>query len=117
MTELARLKSRRPETRGLLLGLALLCSGTAWGLAPQQVLHLSLQVEARCEVAGQTPDVLTLRCTRGYQPTEEAAALLGLATSPLQPVRLLGVRRDESGGDLVDYRRLARPEGYQLNFY
>ncbi|WP_156373002.1 hypothetical protein [Deinococcus sp. Leaf326] len=115
MTELARLLNlRRPGGRHLLLGLTLVCSGTAWG---QAVTPLSLQVESVCEVAGQTPDVLTLRCTRGFQPSEGYAALLGLGTSPLQPLRLLETRTGAHGEGLFDYERLVRPEGYQLDFY
>ena len=119
MTEPARLpKLRRPEGRRLLLGLTLVCSGTAWGLAPQRaVTPLSLNVESVCEVASRTPDTLTLRCTSGFQPSEGYAALLALDTAPLQPLRLLAARTGEYGEGLFDYERLSRPDDYQLDFY
>ena len=119
MTEPTRhLKLCPPGRRHALLGLTLLCSGLASGLSPQQAsTHLSLSVESTCEVAGQTPEVLTLRCTRGFQPSEGYAALLGLGTAPLQPLRLLAARAGEYGEGLFDYQRLNRPDDYQLDFY
>ncbi|MFB9992330.1 hypothetical protein ACFFLM_10180 [Deinococcus oregonensis] len=82
---------------------AIVLSAACAASAAQTTFRLTVTVLGTCEIQGQDAAGITLRCTKGFSPSDPRAVSTLVDKLPAQPLKLVSTQPAPNGGTLNTY--------------